>query len=1281
MAEDILELLFRIKTDDDNGLAKTEAAIKRISSESGLTGSALANLEKNVRKAFEEMSGSGLGFEQILKRLAVSGDSIGRGVQGAAKQIQKDFKDATDAAANLDRKQKDLQSSASGIKNAISNPLQAISQAATTAASSLGIAGLAIIGITTAATLGAKALFDFVDAQGQSAQQTFNMAQRLGLSAGQMKQLEVEARIAGVSTQSLGMAARYLSQALEDSSGSGKRSAAVLKSLGVSMQTASGQAREEGQVLLETLDALSKVESQTKRTADAVGAFGRGGYKDVQNLVAEYKELNQAARDLGAADTTDLIEKLKSGEEQINKMKTAFDLFLQKLAEKVNPIVIPIVTKITEEASSSHPRLRWWFGGPSSTLDNYPINGKDDERLTPSDIRNHGFQGDAAGLRIWQQISAADLASGKHITDWHEANRKNTPEGRQQRLEEISTRLKAIADSFEKGGLGGVTAQDLRGEERKLESERRSLQDANSNASKRDSLIRELTENARFDKRHPELNGALDSSSQLRKLQAERQRDLDIAGPGNQKLVDAKYGPKIQQAIAKLFEEIAKSAAKAYDEVQKQEAKSGALTKNQEEQFSKQLRDAVAISEAQYEESKKRLQILDASDRQNTRRDESRAVRMAELQGGPYGQQNAIALGTSARINDATSLRNDQTKEIDELIASINQKSDRSVDDAKQLEELTTRRLQIEKEYENEIADARMDAELKIGELRKQQLESYKQEAESFYDAMRKPGGLTEWFRGQANDLLKGIFSNVTAPVFQKIGQTLGGAIPGQTNPDGSKTAVGNMFKGTILDSDRAASAPEIKSRDLNTKAIDHLTAVISGTSAGGQSGSVASGSPADAMSKMIGSGADLSAGSPAQALTILAGNQNAANPNPSPAAAAATPSLSLTGLLGSGAMLGGMIGSLVNEQKFAVPTSESYAAPMYSASSPGGVRVPIAGSTKATGAKSPYLNDILTGTVAGSGLLMSLAKSSGAGSLSNPTGIAGIMSGLTSAGSGSWNQIFSGGAPTWDASTGEEGSGPTYSTSQRVGAGLGDAVIVGGGVLQAIQQFQRGGLRGDLGGVGAATGTAALLDPEPISKSILGAISAGSEILKGILPDPKAIRQAQMQDQIAADQYLAPPTLNRNLNTGGYETYFNKYGQIQSSPYNSVSESQPYTYLSPIQDPNSLTWNYSVQPGQVLEPFQAGAAIPSYAANPLNGSAPPSVSASLMEPYGVAPQTSTSAAQVAAQAGTNITLTINALDTESIFARGGDIASAVQQQVRLGHPVGSQLQQSILGT
>ena len=233
---DVLELLIRAVTEQDGGLQKIDDAVKRIGSNSGLTGQALQNMQSTVRKAFEQMAAAGLTFDQSIQRIAKSGEDLGRGVGGAAKAIQKELKDAADAAKNIEKVRKDAAaalnsqrqqeqkaqkdaagalksnlSSANDLKSTIANPIDAASNAATKLLSALGPVGIGIVGVGAAAALTAKAMFDLVDSQGAAAQETVNMANQLGISAGAMKKLQVEGELIGVSFATMQQASRALS--------------------------------------------------------------------------------------------------------------------------------------------------------------------------------------------------------------------------------------------------------------------------------------------------------------------------------------------------------------------------------------------------------------------------------------------------------------------------------------------------------------------------------------------------------------------------------------------------------------------------------------------------------------------------------------------------------------------------------------------------------------------------------------------------------------------------------------------------------------------------------------------------------------------------------------------------------------------------------------------------------------------------------------------------------------------------------------------------------------
>ena len=161
-----------------------------------------------------------------------------------------------------------------------------------------------------------------------------------------MKKLEVEAGLIGVSFSTMQQASRLLAVALEEPSTAGKRASQTLRELGVSTQNLNGTLRGEGAVFEEVVQRLAGISDHTKQVEEATRLFGARA-ASLEPSYDRYKELDATARELGYGDTTQLQEALAKGEEKINAMSAAWDLFKSKLAEQLEPVVIPVVGAIT----------------------------------------------------------------------------------------------------------------------------------------------------------------------------------------------------------------------------------------------------------------------------------------------------------------------------------------------------------------------------------------------------------------------------------------------------------------------------------------------------------------------------------------------------------------------------------------------------------------------------------------------------------------------------------------------------------------------------------------------------------------------------------------------------------------------------------------------------------------------------------------------------------------------------------------------------------------------
>jgi hypothetical protein len=112
-------------------------------------------------------------------------------------------------------------------------------------------------------------------------------------------------------------------------------------------------------------------------------------------------------------------------------------------------------------------------------------------------------------------------------------------------------------------------------------------------------------------------------------------------------------------------------------------------------------------------------------------------------------------------------------------------------------------------------------------------------------------------------------------------------------------------------------------------------------------------------------------------------------------------------------------------------------------------------------------------------------------------------------------------------------------------------------GAYTAFTEFKKGGARGALGGTSAILGTAAALDPEPVSKMILGIAAMGTSLVKSILGDPRAQREKQIEKTLFTNQYLAPEALNVTSSTRGTFADLGRSGDYRISnlsPYPRVT-------------------------------------------------------------------------------------------------------------------------------
>jgi hypothetical protein len=222
-----------------------------------------------------------------------------------------------------------------------------------------------------------------------------------------------------------------------------------------------------------------------------------------------------------------------------------------------------------------------------------------------------------------------------------------------------------------------------------------------------------------------------------------------------------------------------------------------------------------------------------------------RASRLAQAQLGPGNEQYGINLELAGRVQAAQIDYNITRQNIEqqreaayEELAATGDKADFE----RKIADLRKNSVQNAYDLEKAILDARLDKELQIAEIRKQQDQELQSILGKLYEDLKSSGGFQKFVKDYVDSIKKQLFVNLGAEVFRGTLQSAGGIIPGQQKidpvtgkPTGELTQLGRILHGTPLGIDpvKLAQAQQINALDRNTKALQDLSGVINGTNTG----------------------------------------------------------------------------------------------------------------------------------------------------------------------------------------------------------------------------------------------------------------------------------------------------------------------------------------------------------------------------------------------------------------------------------------------------------------
>lgn len=175
-----------------------------------------------------------------------------------------------------------------------------------------------------AAAFGAYEIGSITVKAGEAAQATQNLADRLTITWQQARELEQIAQLTNVQITGLAQSAVHLAEALEEGDGKGRKTAAVLDSIGVSGSSA-------GELLLNFLKHLSQISDETERMDLLHQVFQRQSQALVP-LVKNLDGLQGVVTSLGPNLDDNLVKRLLDSNQAVEKLSISWAKFKENLA-------------------------------------------------------------------------------------------------------------------------------------------------------------------------------------------------------------------------------------------------------------------------------------------------------------------------------------------------------------------------------------------------------------------------------------------------------------------------------------------------------------------------------------------------------------------------------------------------------------------------------------------------------------------------------------------------------------------------------------------------------------------------------------------------------------------------------------------------------------------------------------------------------------------------------------------------------------------------------------
>ncbi len=994
---------------------------------------------------------------------------------------------------------------AASVKQGISNPLGAIGGAVESALQTLGPFGVGVAAVAGTFAVLARQGFEWERQLGNLGDRIGDISVRTGLTTKEVGEFDLAMKFAGGTIESLEGIMRKLSQGLADGGEEGRKSAEGLRDLGIRARDVNGQLRPTSDIIVQLSQKLAALPNAFERNAAAIKILGRGALDVLPDLL-ELSEKLARAKELNLAPSAEDIKRWNAYKQQVEEVDAAWEALKRRMKEPIVGFVSFIIKKSAELGVGGGLPSATELEQNSARIDIPTFKPPTEEQVQELSKQFGEFLNDALSADPVSQAAARGLAQfmSKGLTAAQEQ-----AERLKGKLQQARSEAQQLADS------GAALPEAV--------AKARSEVEATEAAYRRQSdIVKELSKDE--ERRIALLQKARD-------LAREQSAFLVIGGSQGAVISQAQIDKANEQTEAlKRLQSLPRSitprerAERAEDAVKPLPA--GIQNQNSSQEFfvspeSQRRGNAVIGSESQASPEQLAARFKGATDAekvlsdrqiQSLRDQYDAAQRIVELRTGPGGEVDA-AIRTAA-------IRQEGLRRERDLTGDLN-------------------------EFRKQTQRNALEFEQKIAEIQRQRLDNLRNEAGQFFDALLQgPKGVQQFAREFLLGEARKIFQNVVVESLKGVSGNIG--LPGK------------IFQGTILGKDPLKGATDLlkgstdvlkvatdtnsTATDVNTQALRDLTAALASAraaalsptgggggsaGAGGSSGAFAGlGALAGLLTGVLGGGLTPSVDSTIKYGNVVEPKASEANPAGSSSNGILDRLLGIAGgsifkgpLAGTLGLGGGLLGAFG----------------LFGGASIGGART--------TGGGAPNLASFSSQVEkARSGEDIGAGSYDAVGLQRNSSGL--IVRGTSALPDGAYDPGLSHADVTTPTAVTNAGRATPKGAGFSKAAGTGVAVAAGAfGVYSGIKQ---GGPQGYLSAASSALATAALLDPEPISKAILGVAAFATGLATTVFGDPKAKRAKEIGSWLESHQYQGPDPVSIVQDVKGRDLSYDQRGNLR---------------------------------------------------------------------------------------------------------------------------------------